>query len=82
MIYSETTTSLSAGDITTTTPTNIRSVESVTDGDDLTVATMTNSGETTRKMLQMIFNSMFNVVREAGAGYPRNERRPRPVSPF
>ena len=82
MIYSETTTSLSAVDVSTTTPTNIRVVDSVTDGDDLTVATMTNSGETTRKMFQMIFNSMFNVVREARAGYPRNERRPRPVSPF
>ena len=64
MIYSETTTSLSEGDVTTTTPTNARVVETVADGDDLKVTTMTNSGETARKMFQLIFNSMFNVVRE------------------
>ena len=79
MIYSETTTSLSAGDIiTTTTPTTLL-VESVTAGDEMKVTLMTNSGETARKMFQMIFNSMSNVVREART--PRNERRPRPLSP-
>ena len=61
MIYSETTTSISAGDITTTSPTNIRLGESVSDGDDMKVRTMTKSGETARKMFQMIFNSMFHV---------------------
>ena len=71
MIYSETTTPFSEEDESTnrnildsptTTTTIIRVVES--DGDYMKVTTMTNIGETARKMFQMI--SILIIVRVAG----------------
>ena len=74
MIYSETTPALSGeGEeptnrniLDTTTQTNIRVVESVTDGDAMKVTRMTYGGETARQMFQMIFNNewknAFNTI--------------------
>ena len=71
MIYSETTTPFSEEDESTnrnildsptTTTTIIRVVDS--DGDYMKVTTMTNIGETARKMFQMI--SILIIVRVAG----------------
>ena len=67
MIYSETTAALSEGEEatnrnilgSTSSQTNSRVVDSVTDSDDMKVTTMTYSGETARKMFQIIFNTII-----------------------